>query len=151
MKLTALVDNIPDEGKVLQSEHGLSFWLQTDEKNILIDTGATSLFADNARKIGINIADAHNDGVIHQEVLDATLDSCRLSVQKRGGKSFFQRLYAQFVKHSWELSPLREFVHFKDAEAPRTFKAEHIAVIKVYEKVFMLSFRYRNRLHPDHS
>lgn len=58
MKLTALVDNIPDEGKVLQSEHGLSFWLQTDEKNILIDTGATSLFADNARKIGINIADA---------------------------------------------------------------------------------------------
>ncbi len=55
MKLTVLVDNTPDDANELKAEHGLSFHIQEDEKNILIDVGATSLFAENARKMGISI------------------------------------------------------------------------------------------------
>ena len=58
MKITVLVDNIPNEKVGLRAEHGLSFWIQTDGKNFLVDVGATSLFADNACKMGIDIADA---------------------------------------------------------------------------------------------
>ena len=58
MKLTVLVDNIGNEAQGLKAEHGLSFWIQTDGNNILVDVGATSLFAENAGKIGIDIADA---------------------------------------------------------------------------------------------
>ena len=58
MKITVLVDNIANEGSGLNAEHGLSFWLQTDEGNFLVDVGATSLFAENACKMGIDIADA---------------------------------------------------------------------------------------------
>ena len=58
MKITVLVDNIANEASGLNAEHGLSFWLQTDDGNFLIDVGATSLFAENACKMGINIADA---------------------------------------------------------------------------------------------
>lgn len=58
MKLTVLVDNTGDEAQGLKAEHGLSFWINEDGKNILLDVGATSLFAENACKIGINIAEA---------------------------------------------------------------------------------------------
>ncbi len=56
MKIVTLIDNISPD--TLIAEHGLSFWMQTDGKNFLIDTGASALFADNARKMGIDIARA---------------------------------------------------------------------------------------------
>ena len=58
MKVTVLVDNIANEASGLNAEHGLSFWLQTDDGNFLVDVGATSLFVENACKMGIDIADA---------------------------------------------------------------------------------------------
>lgn len=71
MKLTVLVDNIPNEEIGLKSEHGLSFLLQADDKNILIDVGATSLFIENSCKLGFDISQvdylilshAHSDHV----------------------------------------------------------------------------------------
>ena len=56
MKFATLIDNIPTE--TLIAEHGLSFWMQVDGKNFLIDTGASALFAENARTMGIDIAQA---------------------------------------------------------------------------------------------
>ena len=58
MKITTLIDNVAPETSTLKAEHGLSFWMEADGKNFLIDTGATSLFADNARAMGIDIAKA---------------------------------------------------------------------------------------------
>ena len=58
MKITTLIDNVAPEAGTLKAEHGLSFWMEADGKNFLIDTGATSLFADNARAMGIDIATA---------------------------------------------------------------------------------------------
>ncbi|MBS2210511.1 MBL fold metallo-hydrolase [Carboxylicivirga mesophila] len=54
MKLTILVDNKQSQ-KQLKCEHGLSFLLETDELNILFDTGQSDKFLFNAKKLGIDL------------------------------------------------------------------------------------------------
>lgn len=56
MKVTVVVDNkgsqtIPD----LAGEHGLSLLIETDNSKLLFDTGASDLFARNAKTLGINL------------------------------------------------------------------------------------------------
>ncbi len=52
--ITTLVDN--NASGNLQSEHGLSLWLEYQEKRVLFDTGQTSLILRNAETLGVNIA-----------------------------------------------------------------------------------------------
>jgi len=54
MKATVLVDNIAACG--LDSEWGLAIYIEYKDKKILLDTGASGLFAENAEKLGIDIA-----------------------------------------------------------------------------------------------
>jgi 7,8-dihydropterin-6-yl-methyl-4-(beta-D-ribofuranosyl)aminobenzene 5'-phosphate synthase len=58
MKITVLIDNKPGTGQALHSEHGLSFWIETGGINILLDTGASGLYAENAARLGIDISQA---------------------------------------------------------------------------------------------
>ena len=58
MKFATLIDNSSNDNDTLRAEHGLSFWMQTDGKSFIIDTGASALFAENARMMGIDIAQA---------------------------------------------------------------------------------------------
>lgn len=53
MKTTILVDNDAREG--LGCEWGFSALIETDDVKVLLDTGASPLFADNARKLGIDL------------------------------------------------------------------------------------------------
>ena len=53
MKATVLVDNIP-AGSLL-GEWGLSIYIQRDGQNILLDTGASGLFLDNAKALGLDM------------------------------------------------------------------------------------------------
>ena len=56
MKLITLVENtsIQDE---LKCEHGLSFYIETENHKILFDMGQTDLFAENAKKLGVDLAE----------------------------------------------------------------------------------------------
>ena len=56
MKIITLIENSVNAG-VLQAEHGLSLYFETDKQKILFDTGQTGAFIQNARKIGLDIAD----------------------------------------------------------------------------------------------
>ena len=68
MQITILSDNRPGT-QDLKTEHGLSILVKTDSKCILCDTGASSLYAENALAMGIDlsaidfcfISHAHND------------------------------------------------------------------------------------------
>ena len=60
MKITVLTENtISKNAEIsklpLQGEHGLSLFIQTQNKNILFDMGQTNLFAKNASLLGINL------------------------------------------------------------------------------------------------
>ncbi len=57
MKLTILTDNKPSANGLLNCEHGLAIHFAYKGRSFLVDTGATSLFAVNARTLGIDIAD----------------------------------------------------------------------------------------------
>ena len=57
MKITALTENITFLENI-NTEHGLSLFIETDKHKILFDTGQTSLFAENAEKLGIDLATA---------------------------------------------------------------------------------------------
>ena len=43
----------------LRAEHGLSLWIKKDGKSILFDTGTTSVFLKNAKKLGILLESAN--------------------------------------------------------------------------------------------
>lgn len=54
LHITILTDNrCPGEG--LLCEHGLSIWIEVDNKRILFDTGQSDLLFHNAAKLGINL------------------------------------------------------------------------------------------------
>lgn len=53
VKITVLADNRAVDG--LESEHGLSLWIEAGDRRILFDTGQTTVALDNARKLGIEL------------------------------------------------------------------------------------------------
>lgn len=70
MKITVLADNrASNKSNELQTEHGLSFYIEHNNQKVLCDMGATSMFADNAELLGIDlgncdfafISHGHND------------------------------------------------------------------------------------------
>ncbi len=53
VKITILVDNFAGDGLV--SEHGLSFWIETEDKHILFDTGQGGALKNNAHALDIDL------------------------------------------------------------------------------------------------
>ena len=68
MKITALLENTSNRTD-MQTEHGLSLYIEVGERKILFDMGATDLFARNAEVLGVDltaidtaiISHGHND------------------------------------------------------------------------------------------
>ena len=54
MKITVLVENTEGSEK-LETEHGLSLYIEANNKKILFDMGQSALFAKNAEKKGIDL------------------------------------------------------------------------------------------------
>ena len=57
-RITILADNLPGctaDGCSLEAEWGLAIYIEYNGKKILLDTGASGLFAENAEKLGINL------------------------------------------------------------------------------------------------
>lgn len=54
MKIVSLVDNVSNN-KELGCEHGLSLYIETAKHKLLFDLGASSLFVENALKLGVDL------------------------------------------------------------------------------------------------
>lgn len=55
MNVTSLLENTT-KCSAMQTEHGLSLYIETKTKKILFDMGQTSLFLENARKLDIELS-----------------------------------------------------------------------------------------------
>lgn len=55
MKIVTLIENIKDDCSNLINEHGLSLYIEKDDKRILFDTGRSDNFIKNAEMLGINL------------------------------------------------------------------------------------------------
>lgn len=53
MRATVLVDNIGND--TIQGEWGLSFYIEYGDRKLLLDAGASGLFAENAQKLGLSL------------------------------------------------------------------------------------------------
>lgn len=53
MRATVIVDNIENDG--MKGEWGLCIYIEYNGKKILLDTGASGLFARNAKKLGLSL------------------------------------------------------------------------------------------------
>lgn len=56
MKITALVENTTTHNDI-ETEHGLSLYIETGNHKILFDTGQSDMFVRNANKLGIDLKD----------------------------------------------------------------------------------------------
>lgn len=57
MRITELVENTAGTSGCA-AEHGLSFYIQTEKHKLLLDAGASGLFAENAKRLGIDLSGA---------------------------------------------------------------------------------------------
>ena len=57
LKITTLIENNSDKSNILCSEHGLSLYIEINEKKILFDTGQSGEFIKNAEKLKIDLND----------------------------------------------------------------------------------------------
>jgi 7,8-dihydropterin-6-yl-methyl-4-(beta-D-ribofuranosyl)aminobenzene 5'-phosphate synthase len=66
MRITTLLENHPDPGPSgLAGEHGLSFFIEHPSGVFLSDVGASSLFAENAAQLGVDLARVAGLAVSH--------------------------------------------------------------------------------------
>lgn len=54
MRITCLMENTVGNG-LCQVEHGLSIYIEMENRTVLVDTGASSLFTKNANKLGVDL------------------------------------------------------------------------------------------------
>ena len=61
MKMVVLVEN--SSRCRLCAEHGLSVYIEYEGKTYLLDTGATALFAENAKELGIDLSEVDKEKI----------------------------------------------------------------------------------------
>ena len=57
LRITTLIENMPDEDGMLLNEHGLSLYIEFQGKKILFDTGQSGDFLKNAKSLEISFED----------------------------------------------------------------------------------------------
>ena len=63
LEMTVLIDNLAEEPLI--GEWGLSILIAADDRKILLDTGASSLFAQNAEHLGVSLASVDTGVLSH--------------------------------------------------------------------------------------
>jgi 7,8-dihydropterin-6-yl-methyl-4-(beta-D-ribofuranosyl)aminobenzene 5'-phosphate synthase len=98
IKITALMDNIASEHKGLIAEHGLSYYIETEESKILFDCGGSIHPFINAKKMNLSFEEVHTVVFSHGHYDHAAgfIDAVDIINPDRvvTGKDFFEEKYA---------------------------------------------------------
>lgn len=114
MRWTVLVDNRTND-PALQTEHGLSIFLETERHRILLDTGASDMFIHNAERLGIDlrtvdyvfISHGHSDhagGLKHFMTINGHAKVI-VSPHAMSGEFFSKRLSLHSITAEWPEIP----------------------------------------------
>ena len=122
--VSILADNHTLDSGRFVCEHGLSVLVQTPSVRILMDTGASGLFAVNAERLGIDLSDVdyvflshgHSD---HVGGLKTFLDlNCKaqiiVSPDAVSGRFYSDRGGLHSISCDWPLDQMRGRTHFVD-------------------------------------
>jgi 7,8-dihydropterin-6-yl-methyl-4-(beta-D-ribofuranosyl)aminobenzene 5'-phosphate synthase len=107
LKITTLIENLPDEAGKLKFEHGFSVFIETADKRILFDTGQTGAFTKNAEDLGIDLQSVDMVILSHGHYDHTGGVPELLSVRKEqtlfyAGKEFFLPKYKRMEDDSWK-------------------------------------------------
>ncbi|MBQ0004235.1 MAG: MBL fold metallo-hydrolase [Clostridiales bacterium] len=99
LKYTVVVDNI--ESQTLRGEWGLCIYIEYGDKKILLDTGASNLFAKNAEALGIDLSQvdiaalshAHYDHANGMEKFFQLNDKAKFYVQEATSDNCYYRYW----------------------------------------------------------
>lgn len=99
MKIVNLIEDTKGENFCL-FEHGLSFYIETEKHKLLVDTGATDAFLENAKSLGIDLKTV--DTVIishgHYDHAGGVLAFCEINpnatiyIQEKATKGYYRML-----------------------------------------------------------
>lgn len=66
MKITTLVENHEDEtNPSLKAEHGVSFYIEIQDRRYMSDVGQSGKFADNAEELGVDLSKVETLAISH--------------------------------------------------------------------------------------
>lgn len=97
MRARVLVDNTP--AGELQGEWGLSIYIEQGDKKILLDTGASGLFLENAKEFGIDLSEvdlavlshAHSDHANGMPAFFAINKKAKFYLQAKAGENCYSK------------------------------------------------------------
>ena len=142
LKITTLIENMPDKKEQLAFEHGFSVWIELDNRKILFDTGQTGAFARNAELLGTDLAEA--DAVVlshghydHTGGVPALLTKLKKNTPVYIGKEFFTPKYKRLEDGSYKYNgnPFAGELLWKDAMAAPYYIEENVT--KISEKLYL--------------
>ena len=146
VKITTLLENSPGEHLALIHEHGLCFFIETDECKLLFDTGQSDSFLKNAEQLMLDPTQA--DYVVLSHGHYDHSGGLRSLVEKTSdfklfmGKGFFNEKYG-FKNNAWEFLGNnfdREFleansIDYREVEPGRTEIAPGVSIITGFPRV----------------
>ena len=119
MKITTLIENKLGDKEGLHIEHGLSIFIQADNKKMLFDTGQSGNIIENAEKLGIDLSEldyvfishGHHD---HSGGLERLIKEVKPKFDLYVGDGFFNNKYSlredgdyQFTGNPFDVEFLR--------------------------------------------
>ena len=150
LKITTLIENMPDKEEKLAFEHGFSVLIETEDTKFLFDTGQTGAFVKNAKDLGINLADidmvilshGHYD---HTGGVPALLEVLKKRIPFYIGKEFFLPKYKLLEDGSYKyngnpferelLGQKENLVKLHFVEDGVTWLTENIVLLKGFDSV----------------
>ncbi len=150
LKITTLIENMPDTEEKLAFEHGFSVWIEVEDKRILFDTGQSGSFVENAEVLGIDLSEVdvvvlshgHYD---HTGGVPALLKKLQMRTPFYIGKEFFEPKYKLLEDGSYKYNgnPFKpELLTGKDSmarvypvEADITWISKNLVLFKNFERV----------------
>ncbi len=138
MKFTVLSDNRTADPS-LSTEHGLSILLETERHRVLLDTGASDVFEQNAARLGIDLGSVDYVFLSHGHADHAGGLAAFLQVNKKAkiivspeavsGRFFSKRGFLHSITTEWPLEEMRDRTVYVSHSQPVTDDLQVIARI----------------------